>query len=80
MYNSLSTSTTSRPRSTPPRIDCGRAGMDDAVEDAQTCCYASQNKVWSSDPQGLRWEWYRIIEDAETFGSDPNEANAAEAP
>lgn len=44
------------------------AGMADAVEDAQTCCYATQNKVWSSDPQGLRWEWYRIIEDASDFG------------
>jgi len=46
------------------------AGMADAVEDAQTCCYATQNKVWSTDPQGLRWEWYRIIEDAEAFGSN----------
>ncbi|MBW2275275.1 MAG: VOC family protein [Deltaproteobacteria bacterium] len=44
------------------------AGMADAVEDEQTCCYATQNKVWSVDPQGTRWEWYRVIEDSETFG------------
>ena len=43
-------------------------GMADAVEDQQTCCYATQNKVWSVDPQGTRWEWYRVIEDSETFG------------
>ncbi len=40
------------------------------VEDEQTCCYATQNKVWSVDPQGLRWEWYRVIEDSEGF-SEP---------
>ena len=44
------------------------AGMAERVEDAQTCCYATQNKVWTSDPQGMRWEWYRIIEDSDTFG------------
>ena len=44
------------------------AGMADAVEDQQTCCYATQNKVWALDPQGTRWEWYRVIEDSETFG------------
>ena len=44
------------------------AGMANAVEDQQTCCYATQNKVWALDPQGMRWEWYRVIEDSETFG------------
>jgi uncharacterized glyoxalase superfamily protein PhnB len=45
------------------------AGMAERVEAAQTCCYATQNKVWTSDPQGMRWEWYRVIEDSETFGA-----------
>lgn len=44
------------------------AGLVDAVEDEQTCCHASQNKVWAIDPQGTRWEVYRVIEDSETFG------------
>ena len=43
------------------------ADMVDAVEDEQTCCYATQNKVWAHDPQGMRWEWYRVIEDSESF-------------
>jgi len=46
------------------------AGMVDSVEDQQTCCYATQNKVWTVDPQGLRWEWYRVVADAEAFASD----------
>ena len=47
------------------------AGLASAVEDEATCCYATQNKVWSTDPQGMRWEWYRVIEDSEGFGSVP---------
>jgi catechol 2,3-dioxygenase-like lactoylglutathione lyase family enzyme len=43
------------------------AGMQHLVEDESTCCYAKQNKVWAREPEGLRWEWYRVIEDAETF-------------
>lgn len=44
------------------------AGLADSVEDEQTCCYATQNKVWALDPQGMRWEYYRVVEDSETFG------------
>jgi len=47
------------------------AGLMDSVEDEQTCCYATQDKVWAKDPQGMRWEFYRIVEDSETFGAEP---------
>ena len=40
------------------------AGLVESVEHDTTCCYATQNKVWSREPQGLRWEWYRITDDA----------------
>ncbi|MFP8879575.1 MAG: ArsI/CadI family heavy metal resistance metalloenzyme [Myxococcota bacterium] len=46
------------------------------VEDEQTCCYATQNKVWAHDPQGTRWEFYQIVEDSDVFGTEPE----AEAP
>ena len=39
------------------------AGILTEVQRNETCCHATQNKVWSSDPQGLRWEWYRIVDD-----------------
>ncbi len=54
------------------------AGLVDSVEDEQTCCYATQNKVWALDPQGMRWEYYRIVEDSETFGSGGDFEAAAE--
>lgn len=44
------------------------AGLVDSVEDEQTCCYATQNKVWARDPQGMRWEYYRIVADSDAFG------------
>ena len=46
------------------------AGMADAVESQQTCCYATQNKVWASDPQGMRWEYYQVLDDSESFAGD----------
>jgi len=47
-----------------------QAGLADFVEDETPCCYAKQEKVWAIEPQGLRWEWYRVLEDSETFGED----------
>lgn len=39
------------------------SGLADSLETNTTCCHATQNKVWSREPQGLRWEWYRITDD-----------------
>ena len=57
------------------------AGLETLVEDETTCCYAKQDKVWAIEPQGLRWEWYRVLEHSETFSGAPpaKESNAAAA-
>jgi catechol 2,3-dioxygenase-like lactoylglutathione lyase family enzyme len=39
-------------------------GILDEVQLKETCCHATQDKAWSLDPQGMRWEWYRITDDA----------------
>lgn len=41
-------------------------GLADEVEEDTTCCHARQNKVWATEPEGIRWEWYRVIEDVES--------------
>ncbi|MGH7716021.1 MAG: ArsI/CadI family heavy metal resistance metalloenzyme [Vulcanimicrobiaceae bacterium] len=41
------------------------AGLDVDVEVEETCCYAKQNKVWASDPDGRRWETYAVLEEVE---------------
>ncbi len=40
-------------------------GLLTAVEDSTTCCYAVQDKVWVHDPDGLQWETYVVLEDAD---------------
>ena len=39
-------------------------GLTKQYEQDKTCCHATQNKVWLSEPDGLAWEWYRITDDA----------------
>ena len=39
------------------------AGILSEMEEETVCCHATQTKVWSDEPQGLRWEWYRITDD-----------------
>ena len=39
------------------------AGYATDVERQETCCYAEQTKVWTSDPDGRRWETYFVHAD-----------------
>lgn len=39
-------------------------GLKIALEERQTdCCYAIQDKVWVTDPNGYRWEVFVVLED-----------------
>ncbi len=55
------------------------SGLAALVEDETTCCYAKQDKVWAVEPEGLRWEWYRVLEDSQTFGADESETLASKS-
>lgn len=48
------------------RLDA--AGLPTAVERSQTCCYARQTKVWTSDPHGRRWEIYHVEAESDERG------------
>ena len=39
------------------------AGLVDEVQRGTVCCHAKQDKVWSLEPDGVRFEWYRITDD-----------------
>ena len=43
-------------------------GLDFKVDDTHTCCYATQDKVWTQDADGVPWEVYTVVADAECFG------------
>ncbi|HEY1650871.1 MAG TPA: ArsI/CadI family heavy metal resistance metalloenzyme [Acidimicrobiales bacterium] len=39
-------------------------GMATDVQEATTCCYAVQDKVWVDDPDRVPWEIYTVLADA----------------
>jgi catechol 2,3-dioxygenase-like lactoylglutathione lyase family enzyme len=39
-------------------------GLRTVEEQATTCCYAVQDKVWVDDPDGAPWEVYAVLADA----------------
>ena len=52
----------------PDEVDAAIARLQDAgyrvdIETGEMCCYAVQNKVWATDPDGRRWETYYVLEE-----------------
>jgi len=49
--------------------------VDDGVvtssEDGVTCCFAVQDKVWATSPDGVPWEIYTVLADADAMGAEP---------
>jgi catechol 2,3-dioxygenase-like lactoylglutathione lyase family enzyme len=43
-------------------------GLATATEENVSCCYAVQDKVWVSDPDGAPWEIYTVLADADVMG------------
>jgi hypothetical protein len=43
-------------------------GLETATEENVSCCYAVQDKVWVSDPDGAPWEIYTVLADGDTMG------------
>lgn len=41
------------------------SGLDTAIEDEVSCCFAVQDKVWTDGPDGESWEIYTVLADAE---------------
>ncbi len=39
-------------------------GLETEVEEKTNCCFAIQDKVWVSDPDGAPWEVYTVLADA----------------
>ena len=39
-------------------------GLDTLNQEATTCCYAVQDKVWVEDPDATPWEIYTVLADA----------------
>ncbi|MEO6914183.1 MAG: ArsI/CadI family heavy metal resistance metalloenzyme [Candidatus Baltobacteraceae bacterium] len=55
------------------------ARLDIDVEREETCCYANQTKVWTTDPEGRRWEVYTVHEDTEERDEETTTCCASDA-
>jgi catechol 2,3-dioxygenase-like lactoylglutathione lyase family enzyme len=40
-------------------------------EDAAHCCYATSDKYWVTDPQGIAWETYHTLGSIPVFSAEP---------
>ena len=52
------------------------AGLDTAVESNTSCCYAVQDKVWVTDPNGAPWEIYTVLGDSEVLAGSVDDCGA----
>ncbi len=53
-------------------------GLETSREDGVECCYAKQDKVWASDPDGASWEFYTVLADAQVLAkASPTVESAA---
>jgi catechol 2,3-dioxygenase-like lactoylglutathione lyase family enzyme len=51
-----------------------------AVDQAgAVCCYARSDKYWITDPQGVAWETYHTLGEAEIYGAQTKRAPVAQA-
>ena len=48
-------------------------GLPTMIQDGVECCYAVQDKVWVSDPDGARWEVYTVLADSGTLAATKKE-------
>ena len=47
-------------------------GLEVLRQTSATCCYAKADKFWVADADGVRWEMYTLLEDAEAqTAADP---------
>ena len=49
------------------RSDLNKANISTHSDGEVTCCYAKSEKSWVTDPNGIAWETYHSMEDAETY-------------
>ena len=57
-----------------------RADLGLFDEGETTCCYAASDKSWVQDPNGIAWEAYHTMADAELFSGSTTSGAACCAP
>lgn len=58
------------------RAQVGAAEIAALDQPDATCCYARSDKYWVMDPQGIAWETYHTLGEAELYGARTTEPQA----
>ena len=53
---------------------------DITPEPGAACCYASSDKYWTTDPQGIAWETFHTLGSIQVFGEAASEGAACCVP
>ena len=53
-----------------------QADLTVKAENQTTCCYAKQDKVWVTDPDGDDWEVYAVLSENATFACGGTQTTA----
>lgn len=56
-----------------------KAGLPMQSQAETDCCYATSNKHWSVDPQGIAWESFQTLASAPTYGASRDRSAEAAA-
>ena len=57
-----------------------QAGVKTSTEESVACCYAVQDKVWASDPDGNAWEVFVVLDnEASEYAPNRREAGSGTA-
>jgi len=62
------------------REQFSHANISTHSEGETTCCYAKSEKSWVNDPNGIAWEAYHTMEDAQFFSGEDSEINSCCSP
>ena len=54
-----------------------QANLTVKAEPQTNCCYALQDKIWGSDPDGDDWEVYTVLKDSATFACGGTQKTAS---
>lgn len=55
------------------------AGRPYVAQQDAACCYASSNKIWANDPQGIAWETFHTTGEIAVYGADRTPRRACRA-
>ena len=59
------------------RAQMSAANISTHSDGETTCCYAKSEKSWVNDPNGIAWEAYHTMDDAQIFSDAEQEEQSA---